>query len=410
MNPSEILSKKTLKTCLLIYVLSQVFFLIYIQFPRIFHCEEFHYVPSAKQFLELKENRNFEHPPLAKELMAVGIGIFGDRPIGWRFMSTMFGAFTLVGMFLWGLVLFQDLEMAWAVVLLTLFNQMLYVQARVGMLDTFMMGFLAWALAAFTLAWKFSGGNKLYAFTGLMLGLAVATKWTALVAWVGCIALLPGKIKLKEAVLYFGVLPAMAYYFTFIPFFFVQHTPSYSFWDILYVMQANMLDGQMRVVSAHPYMSSWTSWPWMRRPIWYTYETVSNTPTLIRGVLFIGNPLIMWAGLWAILSCTWTFFETRSKEAFLIIYFYALFLFSWAVIPRKLMFYYYYYPAGMILSLAIVFLFYDLKKLNPKWAIVGLRAFIVLSALIFIYFFPILADLKIPYSQFRQLMWFDAWI
>lgn len=422
-----------------------MFFLINIQFPRGHDFDEFHYVPSAKQFLALKENQNWEHPPLGKELMAVGIGIFGDRPIGWRFMSTVFGALTLVGMYLWGLALFRNRETALWVALLTLFNQFLYVQARIGMLDTFMMAFLVWALAAFTASWRVDLPRekviRYQAFAGLMFGLATACKWIAVVPLVLCIFLVvmvrvlqgwgmvfsndsPWKSKFPDFedwfspklwsgmrigswVLTLGVIPLAAYFLTFIPFLFVNRVPAYTLWDLV-LMQPKMWDGQLRVVTAHPYMSDWTGWPIMKRPIWYAFDREAGER--VRGVLLLGNPLIMWMGLAAIVTCLWAWLARRSKQAFLITMTYGALFLCWAVIPRKIAFYYYYYPAAMVLSLALAFVFHYWepgKKMGQQWA---RWAFLFSSFVIFVYFFPILAGLKISADTFRRWMWFSSWI
>jgi dolichyl-phosphate-mannose--protein O-mannosyl transferase len=84
------------------------------------------------------------------------------------------------------------------------------------------------------------------------------------------------------------------------------------------------------------------------------------------------------------------------------------------VIPRKIAFYYYYYPAGMMLSFALGYVFYSSEP-GPiqkwirempwtRWAYLGA------ACGMFIYFFPILAALKIPLQSFRQWMWFVSWI
>lgn len=46
------------------------------------------------------------HPPLAEELMAVSIRVFGDVPLGWRYPSVLFGSLAIVAMYLCGLSLF----------------------------------------------------------------------------------------------------------------------------------------------------------------------------------------------------------------------------------------------------------------------------------------------------------------
>lgn len=453
-------SKKILTTCAALFLFSQILFLINIQFPRGQDFDEFHYVPSAKQFLELKENQNWEHPPLAKEIMAVGIAVWGDRPIGWRYMSTLFASLTLVGMYLWALALFRDEKIALWVALLTIVNQLLYVQARIGMLDTFMFAFIVWAMAAFTEAWSpakivqksskksaqvlatapsvhetvLKNRRLIYA-TGVLLGLATACKWFGVIPWAMCVALVliiqviaswetqflrPSPddwyhselwlgVEFKDWVIGLFLLPLAAYFITFFPFLFID-AKDYGFFDIFTTMQAKMWDGQGRVVSSHPYMSNWTDWPLLRRPIWYAFDKEGANNELVRGVLLIGNPVIMFSGLVAVLMCAWGWLKERRRDAFLILMSYIAFYFSWAIIPRKVSFFYYYYPAGMVLSLALGYVFFhgekafNVKTPWPRWT------FLVICLGMFIYFFPISAALQIPADSFRQWMWRMSWI
>lgn len=452
-------NKKIISTCLVLYVVSQIFFLINIQFPKGQNFDEAHFVPSAKQFLELRENRNWEHPPFGKELIAVGIGIFGDRPIGWRFMSTIFGSLTLVGMYLWGLAMFRKQNIALWVAALTMFNQLLYVQARIGMLDTFMTGFMVWGLAAFTAAWDVNLSparvSRYLTFAGLMFGLAIACKWAAVVPWVMVIGLVLSvrlfqkwgvnfsrdarwKPKLVQGeksakkhpdavtgpeefyspmlwrelssgslVMSLAIVPLIAYFATFVPFLFVDRGPgvsSYGLWDIL-KMQPRMWGGQLRVVSSHPYMSNWLGWAVMARPIWYTFNHEANET--VRGVILLGNPLVMLPGLIAVAGCLWAWLRYRSREGFLIGITYCALFFCWAVIPRKITFYYYYYPAGMTLSMALAYSFVLWEEKHAHWF---RWVFLVAVGMMFIYFFPILAALEIPISAFKKWMWFRSWI
>ncbi len=436
----NLLTRRVVALCALIYFVAQIFFLAYIQFPKGRNFDEFHYVPSAKQFLELKPNQNYEHPPLAKELIAVGIAVGGDRPFGWRLMSTVFGALTLVGMFLWGLAVFEKEEAAWLVTALTAVNQLLYVQARIGMLDTFMFAFLAWALAAFAGAWKVGQApgttQKLLYFSGAMFGLATACKWFAVLPWLACGGLVLGvrllqrwgtrfdtreqpesesdwyhpqlwkDVPLRTWLIGLIAIPIACYYFTFIPYFFIPGM-HFGVTDWLFTYQKNMYEGQLRVVGSHPYQSTWTSWALMLRPIWYAFDKEGPHPETVRGVILLGNPLIMWGGLWAILMCLWGWIEERRREAFLILFTYAVFYLSWAVVPRKVAFYYYYYPAGMTLSLALAYALMRPELRNLKW----LRWSVVAACLgIFVYFFPILGAVRIPAETFRKWMWLQSWI
>jgi dolichyl-phosphate-mannose--protein O-mannosyl transferase len=428
------------KTALVLYFVAQIFFLINIQFPVKHNFDEFHYVPAAKEILAFHTVPNLEHPPLAKMFMAVGIAAFGDVPLGWRFMSTVFGALTLVGMYFWGHAVFRDEKYARWVAAITFVNQLLYVQARIGMLDTFMFGFLVWGLVYFTEAWDAKLGLQTvrhkFLIAGLLFGLATACKWFSVIPWFTCAALIlmvllfrfwglsfakPNReedfyhpdlwkgIQIKDVVLYFGIIPLIPYFLSFFPYFFFDQNPVH-FSDLL-SLQVRMWGDQLRVVNSHPYMSQWKDWPLMTRPIWYAFD--SEPGGLVRGVVLLGNPAIMWGGLLALLACLWGWIRFRSREAFLILFFYVAFFGSWVVIPRKVAFYYYYYPAGMTLSLALAYVFYAIEKLKgdrdhlitiSRWVFFGI------SAGLFIYFFPILSALKIHSDDFRKWMWFTSWI
>jgi dolichyl-phosphate-mannose--protein O-mannosyl transferase len=126
----------------------------------------------------------------------------------------------------------------------------------------------------------------------------------------------------------------------------------------------------------------------------------------VRGVILLGNPVIMWGGLLALLGCAWGWVVERRRDAFLILAMYIAFYASWILIPRKVAFFYYYYPAGMILSLALAFVF-NRWRTSKDWLA---WAFACLCWAFFIYFFPILAALKIPAADFRKWMWLGSWI
>jgi dolichyl-phosphate-mannose-protein mannosyltransferase len=204
-------------------------------------------------------------------------------------------------------------------------------------------------------------------------------------------------------------MPLFAYFITFLPYMFFDQN-AIPLWDFI-PLQWRMYSDQLRVVNSHPYMSQWTDWPLIKRPIWYAFD--SEPDGIIRGVLLIGNPFIMWTGLVGIAVCLWGFLRFRSREAFLIFVFYFTSVASWILIPRKISFYYYYYPAGMTLSLALAYVFFHLEKskeATEKSIMLSRWAFFGVSAILFIYFFPILAGLKIGPGEFNNWMWFRTWI
>ncbi|MGB3167665.1 MAG: glycosyltransferase family 39 protein, partial [Alteraurantiacibacter sp.] len=110
--------------------------------PTAPYFDEIHYLPAARAVLDLQLATNVEHPPLAKQIMALGIALFGDNPWGWRLPSLAFGT----------LALFAAMRGAWfssrtrmASLLTGLFvgtNYLLFVHARIAMLDVFLVGFV----------------------------------------------------------------------------------------------------------------------------------------------------------------------------------------------------------------------------------------------------------------------------
>ena len=429
------------KTAVGLYLVSQILFLIGIQFPTKVDFDEFHYVPAAKNLYQFDKITNREHPPLAKYLIGAGIQVLGDNPGGWRVMSTVFGALTLVGMFFWGLALFRDEKMALWMALLTLFNSLLYVQARIAMLDTFMFCFMAWGFAAFTGMWwpdlKEKQVRKGLLWAGVFFGLATACKWFGLMAWMTCVGMVgmvyifrfwgvtfqgkPSPVPLKtmdwyspklwpgigfqDWVMYLGLIPFCVYFMTFLPYsFFHEGVPVWKFLSY----QLDMYGDQLRVVGTHPYMSQWKDWPLMIRPIWYAFDQEEGG--LHRCVVLLGNPLVMWGGLVALLVCAWGFFRDRSREGFLILFSYLGLYATWMMIPRKVAFFYYYYPAGMVLSFAIGYVFFFLEK-RAGFSKHFLRwMFLAVTAGLFIYFFPVLSGSKVAGDDFRKYMWFINWI
>ncbi len=438
-----------------------------------FSFDEFHYVPAARSFLSLTEIKNLEHPPLGKVLIAIGMALFGDQPLGWRSMSVLFGAISLLGMTTLSRIWFRSEWIALWTGLITAANQLLFVQSRTAMLDTFMEAFLLWGLVAFfaslacydtsyplvSLTQVRRTSQRWLAVSGLCFGLAVACKWFAIVPWVTCLGLVllfrllqfwrvvfeePQESDWYRTQDWMGlsgwtfiatlvVLPLLIYQLSFLIYLFFDENP-YSIFDLLSVF-AQMLHSQLNVITHHTYESSMLEWPLLHRPMWYSFDREGPQGEWVRGVFLIGNPLIMWTGLGAVFFCGLNWISKRDRVSFFILVLYSCLYFCWSVIPRKISFYYYYYPAGMTLSLALTRFFFkpvsasiqkdsliDRNQRNTlgffkilfQIAVKGRKIlawiFLILSILVFIYFYPILSGMKIPTSGFRLWMWSPRWI
>jgi dolichyl-phosphate-mannose--protein O-mannosyl transferase len=395
--------------------------------PDKFYFDEVHYVPASRQLLEPAPSApllNPMHPPLAKQLIALSIRGFGDVPLGWRYPGVLFGSLAIVAMYLCGLALFAAQGPAVASALLAFFNQMVFVQSRIAMLDIFALAFGLFAVASFLYGFRKPRPQLWFALTGLACGLAIACKWSGLFVLATCIVIVaairlmqgwrtqfadgnaddwyrpdlwPG-FRYTHSAACFVLIPAVVYLATFVPLY------GLSFSDILEAQRRIFGDNTTTAIAGHTYMSAWPSWPLLLRPVWYLFDKIGDDR--ITAIVLLGNPLVLWPALPALAVCLRDWVVTRRADAFLILSFYAGPYLAWALLPRTLGFLYYYLPAATFASLALV---YVLRRgNNPRWL---LWAFVAVAFAGFAAMLPISAAfVGTSMETFNRLMIFQNWI
>ncbi|WP_018645305.1 phospholipid carrier-dependent glycosyltransferase [Bradyrhizobium huanghuaihaiense] len=410
-----------------IFLIAHLALLIGLTTPEKFVFDEVHYVPAARQMLAPVMSQpmlNPMHPPLAKELIAASIATFGDNAFAWRYPGTLFGALAIVAIYLCGLALFAAQGPAIAAALIAAFNQMLYVQARIAMLDIFALGFGLLATAAFTHGFRRERPHALFAFAGALFGLAAACKWSGLFPLGVCIAIV-AVIRLMQSwrtlfadakpddwyrpdlwpdfsalqvALCFVVLPAMTYLAAFVPLYGLSLT------DLVEAQRRIFADNTTTAIAGHTYMSSWPSWPLLARPVWFLFDKTAEDN--ISAIVFLGNPLVAWPALAALAVVLRDFIVARRWDAFLIAAFYFGPWLAWALLPRTLGFIYYYLPAATAASFALV---YVLRRGGmPRWL---LWAYVGVAAIGFAVMLPISAAfIGTSMQTFNRLMLFQSWI
>ena len=386
--------------------------------------DETHYLPAARALLALSHPLNAEHPPLGKELIALGIALFGDRPLGWRIMPALFGALGLFAAMraLWFASLSRFATIAFGALLATGFP--LFVQARIAMLDVFMAGFVLlalWMAAAAcreneTARWRL-------AIAGTALGLAMAAKWNAVpLAMLPGLAFLAVRVRaagwksattdrgppiagmtLAEAALWLGLVPLAAYALSYWPFLF--YTQGAIGPGGLIELQQEMLRLQGQVLTPHAYQSVWYQWAGNWRAIWYLYEPIDGAQ---RGVMLIGNPLTALLGLPALAWCAWAGAARGRKDALAVAVLYAVSLGLWIVAPKPVQFYYHYFLPSCFLLAALALALDQLWQRGRR----GLPLLVLAaSCALFAWFWPILtaAPLDGP-GVFTRWTWLDSWV
>lgn len=410
---------------ILIFAASLSVFLFRIDVPDHPSFDEVRYVSAARQFLRHGNgvNENWSHPPLAKMLIAAGIWMCGDQPFGWRFMSAVFGAITLVAMYSLGLALFRDQATAMVVAFLTFVNQLHFVQSRIAMLDIFMFTFMAIGLSVFAWEWTKREASLLrLSLAGACFGLAMACKWFAIVAGFACLLLwltrqVNWQKKTLVALFAFVLVPAAAYLLAFALVIGMQrpqyapplvsaNSQTYSLNDLIQ-LNAQMLSAQLKFDNPlHPYTSRWITWPWIHRPLWYDFTQWDHDKvTYNQGIFGGANPVVAWGGFAALLVCLWAWIFQKSKESSFIVVVYLTFWLSWAIIPRTTSYFYYYYPALTMLSLALPQAARSVELANwIRWS------FLALALIAFVFYFPLLADIPLTKSGFDLRILFRSWI
>jgi dolichyl-phosphate-mannose--protein O-mannosyl transferase len=411
----------------IIFVIAHFAMLIGVTTPEKFYFDEVHYVPAARQMLEPAMPQpmlNPMHPPLAKQIIALSIHSFGDLPLGWRYPAVLFGALAVVAVYLCGLALFAAQGPAIAAGLLAFFNQMLFVQSRIAMLDIFALTFGLFATAAFLHGYRQRRPHLWFALAGLTSGFSIACKWSGLFVLAVCIAIVaavrlmqswrtqfadgneqdwyrpdlwPG-FKAWHFAVCFLLIPALAYLSTFLPLC------GLSVPDILEAQRRIFSDNTTTAIAGHTYMSSWPSWPFLVRPVWYLFDKIGDDR--IEAVVFLGNPLILWPALIAAAISLRDWIVTRRADAFLVLAFYLGPYLAWALLPRTLGFIYYYLPAATTASLVLV---YALRRgAAPRWLLWG---FVAMGCAGFVAMLPISAAfVGTSMATFNRLMIFQNWI
>ena len=392
--------------------------------PSAPYFDEVHYLPAARAMLDGSEWLNREHPIFGKEILALGIAIFGDNPLGWRVFPFLFGSLTLFAAMraLWFATFSRFASLAYGILLATGF--LLFIHMRIAMLDIFMVAFFAiamWQCAA-AIREPESGRWRL-ALAGIAIGLSMASKWNVM-----AVATLPGLaflgarlaasrkrlllskrgipipgISLVEAGLWLGLLPLFTYWLTYVPAYFLDYN-GLEFGGFIQHHQT-MLDLQQSLKTPHNYQSNWPDWVLNSRAIWYLYEPADGA---LRGIMLVGNPLTMLLGLPAIGWAAWAGVKRRRWDLVAITLLFAVSLGMWLFAGKPVQFYYHYFLPSCFLLAALAAALDDLWKQGNRWvpmiALLG-------SIAMFAYFYPILSAAPLNgEAAFEQWTWIEGWV
>jgi Dolichyl-phosphate-mannose-protein mannosyltransferase/C-terminal four TMM region of protein-O-mannosyltransferase len=158
-----------------------------------------------------------QHPSIDRQdlLVASSDGTLGsvdtgDHAFAWRLPGVLAGALMAGLIFLLARMLFRRREVAVLAAILVLVDGMLFVQSRIAMNDVYVGLFIVAAYTLFAALWT-GRWRSPWAFwvvlptVGVLLGLALASKWVGLYAIAGIVLLILGRSALGRIVLILGL-------------------------------------------------------------------------------------------------------------------------------------------------------------------------------------------------------------
>ena len=454
--------------------------------------DEVYYAKFANNYLTQTEFFN-AHPPLSQYIIAIGIWISSHLPFGQEIVNNETGSTLASWSYRWvnaltgsfiplvvGAIAYQ-LTYRWSyglvAALLIALDGLFLVESRYALNNIYLVifGLLAHLCLIVALQNNQLKQKKWCALSGIFFGASAAIKWNGLGFLLGIYLLwilariidffAPPKkseytspwqnltrLNLIQFTLNLFVIPIITYSLLWIPHIILN--PKYGFWE----MQQQIFSYHQRIGSGpdtHPYCAQWFTWPLMIRPVVYFYKNTGlldqpepSLPPLYSDIRYpklsplifdvhaMGNPILWWFSIWAILLLILMLFnrvwhweknrQARHKriklkesirfpptlEMWLLLYLVINWLsnfFPWIRVSRCTFLYHY---MGALVFAILGFSWWVDRWLNSRkvvWRMTGVTMiFIVLCA--FVFWMPVYLGLALSPQNWQFRMWFHSWI
>ena len=400
--------------------------------PKGFIFDEVYYVDGARDYLKYGvevtgvDPEFVVHPPVGKWLIALGIKIFGDNEFGWRFMGALLGSVMIILIALITQRLFRNTFLTISASALLAMDGLALVHSRTALLDIYLSFFILLATYFFVMRWHW--------WTGIALGLAIATKWSGLyfLALFAAIAIYrvfthhTGRDLIRPTLktfLQYALLPISIYLSSWSGWFLSSrgwardHSANVITSFLHYHSQ--MLDFHTGLVEKHAYQANPWSWIVMGRPTSFYYQSPKNcgADNCAQEVLALGTPFLWWLGAiaLAVVFGFWirSFTQKRYEPSLnIIIAGIAAGYLPWFFFQKRTVFSFYAIVFEPFLILAIIYcaylaLIHFKNSRNTYIFIVTIGVAIFIN---FIYFLPIFTADVITYDSWQARMWLPSWI
>ena len=400
--------------------------------PKGFIFDEVYYVDGARDYLKYgvevtgAEAEFVVHPPVGKWLIALGIKIFGDNEFGWRFMGALLGSVMVILIALIAQRLFRNTFLTISASALIAMDGLALVHSRTALLDIYLSFFVLLATYFFVMRWHW--------WTGVALGLAVATKWSGLyfLALFAAIALYrafthhTGRELIKPTLKTFAqyaLLPISIYLSSWSGWFLSSrgwardHSANIITSFLHYHSQ--MLGFHTGLVEKHSYQANPWSWIVMGRPTSFYYQSPKGcgADNCAQEVLALGTPFLWWLGAIAVAVVIGFWINSLAQKRYepalnIIVAGIAAGYLPWFFFQKRTVFSFYAIVFQPFLILAIIYCAYvalihfkNSRNIYIFMGIIGVAIFIN-----FIYFLPLFTADVITYDSWQARMWLPSWI
>lgn len=377
------------------------------------------------------------HPMLAELPHALGLSLFGDTPLGWRFGPWLWGAAFLPGLGVFGALLTGRRLVGALAALLGSLDIAYFVYGRTGLPDMFLLATFVWAFALFFLSCRLAGVRGVLAAlgAGVLFGNLAATKWfgvgAIVLVWLWVVLGLSGAHQLLQGgprrwvwPVAFLIVPVLTYLLWLVPLVGIPGVIRPAVGETFFQGQGCTFGrGSTAALPAprswvarvrhwhctvwnyhayldakHPYGSPWWSWPLLKHPVLFYLDTGTMPP---RRITATGNPVIWWSAFGAVMLTTLSlvprWMRTRQDlpvvDLWLLLGIFGFWL-PWALVHRVTFHYHYF----LSFTLSLILLAFWLARLLERPTLRPfVLAFLAMALATFLFLYPSATALQAPW-------------
>ena len=397
--------------------------------------DEIYHARTAWEHLTGHKVYEITHPPLGKEIIGLGIRIFGMTPFGWRFSGALFGVLMLPILYILLKLMLSSTMAAACTTAIFALDFMHFAQTRISTIDTYSVFFTLLMYFFFYLYYTQPWDTPLrrtlppLALSGAAFALGVVSKWTCVFSGGGLAvlwALRQGERLRRRgfrqeltgyflptvawSCVFFLLFPALAYYLAYAPYARAESVSMGSV-DYLKLILDNikyMYNYHAGLEATHPYESTWWMWMLDVRPILYYLHYFDDAYAVKSAIGACGNPLFWWTGLGAMAAMAVKGVR-GDRMAWFILAGYLSCLLPWVTVERCA-FIYHYFPATVFLALALGRCLRDCQRRSLTRRDYTAPVLASGCALLFALFYPALSGLTYTTAYGNALLrWFGGY-